>query len=151
MRPLVASIFLYASESWTLSPDLERRIQAMEMRCFRHLLRISYKDHTTNEEVKARIRHEIGQYKELLNTVKERKLRWFGHVTRGNSLAKTIMQGTVRGGRRRGRQKRRWEDNIREWTGLSLWQAIRQAEDREGWRLTIARTCGAPTVQTTTG
>ena len=151
MRSLVASIFLYASESWTLSPDLERRIQAMEMRCFRRLLRISYKDHITNEEVKARIRHEIGQYKELLNTVKERKLRWFGHVTRGNSLAKVIMQGTVRGGRKRGRQKRRWEDNIREWTGLSMGQAIRQAEDREGWRLMIARTCGAPTVQTTKG
>ena len=151
MRSLVASIFLYACESWTLSADLEKRIRAMEMRCFRRLLRISYKDHITNEEVKVRIRQEIGPYKELLNTVKERKLRWFGHVTRSNSLAKTIMQGTVRGGRRRGRQKRRWEDNIREWTGLTLGQATRKAEDRDVWRELIVRKSGAPTVQTTTG
>ena len=44
MRSLVLSIFLYACESWTLTKDLERRIQATEMRCFRRLLGISYKD-----------------------------------------------------------------------------------------------------------
>ena len=44
MRSLVISIFLYACESWTLTVDLERRIQALEMRCFRKLLEISYLD-----------------------------------------------------------------------------------------------------------
>ena len=34
-------------------------------------------------------------------------------------LAKTILQGTVKGGRREGRQRKRWEGNIREWTGLN--------------------------------
>ena len=42
--------FLYACESWTLSAELQRRIQAMEMRCYRKILRISYKDQVTNEE-----------------------------------------------------------------------------------------------------
>ena len=41
MRSLVTSIFLYASESWTLTAELQRRIQAMEMRCYRKILRIS--------------------------------------------------------------------------------------------------------------
>ena len=41
MHSLVASIFLYACESWTLSAELQRRIQAMEMRCYRKILRIS--------------------------------------------------------------------------------------------------------------
>ena len=49
-------------------------------------------------------------------TVKLRKLKWYGHVTRSSGLAKTIMQGTMQGGRRRGRQKKRWEDNIPVWT-----------------------------------
>ena len=51
MRSLVTSIFMYACESWTFTAELQRRIQAMEMRCYRNILHISYKDHVTNEEV----------------------------------------------------------------------------------------------------
>ena len=47
MRSLVTSIVLYACESWTLTAELQRRIQAMEMRCYRKILHISYKDHVT--------------------------------------------------------------------------------------------------------
>ena len=70
MRSLVASVFLYACESWTLTADLERRIQAVEMRCFRRLLGITYRDHVTNEEVGNRIKQAFGPYEELLNIVK---------------------------------------------------------------------------------
>ena len=48
MRSLVTSIFLYACESWNLTEGLQRRIRAMEMRCYRRILRILYKDHVTN-------------------------------------------------------------------------------------------------------
>ena len=51
--------------------------------------------------------------------IKRRKLQWYGHVSCSSGLAKTIVQCTVKGGRRQGRQRKRWEDNIREWTGLS--------------------------------
>ena len=81
-----------------------------------------------------RVRQAIGPYEDLLTIVNRRKLKWFGHVTRGEGLAKTVLQGTVRGGRRRGRQKKRWEDNITEWTGLKMSKLVRRAEDREGWR-----------------
>ena len=53
MRSPVTSIFLYACESWTLTSELQRRIQTKEMRCYRKILHISYKDHVTNEEVRA--------------------------------------------------------------------------------------------------
>ena len=81
MRSLVISICLYACESWTLTADLEKRIQAIEMRCFRRLLGISYKDHITNEEVKNRIRQAIGRYEDLLTTVKKTKtqMAWPRH------------------------------------------------------------------------
>ena len=106
MRSLIISIFLYACETWTLTAELEKKIQATEMRCFRRLLGIFYRDHATNEEVGNRISQTIGPYEDLLTTVKKRKLRWYGHITRSTGLAKMILQGTVQGGRRKGRQKR---------------------------------------------
>ena len=112
MRSLVTPMFLYACESWTLTAELQRRIQAMEMRCYRRILRISYKDHVTNEEVRAKIQQAIGPHEDL-TIVKRRKLQWYGHVFRSLGLAKTILQGTVKGGRRQSRQRKRWEDTIR--------------------------------------
>ena len=74
MRSLVKSIFLYACELWTLTAELQKRIQAMEMRCYRKILHISYKDHVTNEEVRARIQQAIGPHEDLLMFVKRHKL-----------------------------------------------------------------------------
>ena len=70
----------------------------MEMRCYRKILRISYKDHATIEEVRAKIQQAIGPYEDFLTIVKRRKLRWYAHVSRSSGLAKTILQGTVKGG-----------------------------------------------------
>ena len=95
MRSLVTSIFLYACDLWTLTAELQRRIQAMEMRCYRKIPRISYKDHVANEEVCAKIQQAIGPHENLLTIVKRRKLQWYGHVSRSLCLAKTILQGTV--------------------------------------------------------
>ena len=97
------------------------------MRCYRRLLNISYKDHVTNEGVRRKIQAAIGEYDELLTLVKKRKLRWFGHVSRSSGLAKTILQGTVKGKRKRGRQKKRWEDNNKEWTGMDFASSTRAA------------------------
>ena len=95
--------------------ELQRRIPAMELSCYRKILHMSYKDHVTNEElVLAKIQQAIGPHKDLLTTVKRHKLQWYGHVSRSSGLAKTISQGTVKGERRQGRQRKRWEDNIRE-------------------------------------
>ena len=55
MRSLVTSIYLYACDSWTFTADLQRRMLAIEMWCYRKILRISYKDRVTNEEVCAKI------------------------------------------------------------------------------------------------
>ena len=68
----------------------------MEMRCYRKILRISFKDHVTNEEVRAKIQQAIGPRADL-SIVKRRKLQWYGHVSRSSGLAKTILQSTVKG------------------------------------------------------
>ena len=97
MRSLPMSIFLYACETWTITSDVGRRIQALEMRCFRILLGISYRDHIANEEAKARLGNAIGPYEDLLTSVKRRKQKRHGHVTRSSGLAKIVLQGTVQG------------------------------------------------------
>ena len=65
MRSLVTSIFLYGYESQTLTADLERRIQATEMRRFRMILGISYRDHISNAKVKERVARLIRPYEDL--------------------------------------------------------------------------------------
>ena len=128
-------VYSGVEESW---------IQALEMRCYRRLLNISYKDHVTNEEVRNRIQNAIGVHDDLLTMVKKRKLRWYGHISRSSGMAKTILQGTVKGARRRGRQKKRWEDNIKEWTGMGFGDSLRAAEDREGWKGIVAASSVVP-------
>ena len=116
----------------------------MEMRCYRKILHISYKDHVTNEKVRAKIQQAIGPYEDLLMIVKKRELQWYGHVSRSSGLAKTILQGTVKGVRRQGRQRKRWEDNIREWTGLDIVKSSRAVENREKWRKLVAKSSVVP-------
>ena len=108
------------------------------------LLRISYKDHVTNEEVRAKMQREIEPHEDLLTIVKRRKLQWYGHVSRSSGVAKTILQGTVKGGRSQGRQKKRWKDNIREWTGLGFGKSQRAVENREKWRKLVAKSSVMP-------
>ena len=110
----------------------------------RKILRISYKDLVTNEEVRAKIQQAIGPPEDFLTIIKRRELQWYGHVSCSLGLAKTILQGTVKGGRRRGRQWKRWEDNIREWTGLEYAKSQRAVESREKWRKLVAKSSVVP-------
>ena len=107
----------------------------MGMRCYRKILRISSKDHVTNEEVRAKIQEAIGSHEDLLIIVKRRKLQQYGHVSCSSGLAKTILQGTVKGGRRQGRQRKRWEDKIREWIGREFGrsQTVENRENQGNW------------------
>ena len=116
----------------------------MEMRCYRKILHISYKDLVTDEEVRLKIQQAIGPHEDLLTIVKTRELQWYGHVSRSSGLAKTILQGTVKGGRRQGRQRKRWDDNIREWTGLEFAKSQRAVENRGKWRKLAAKSSVVP-------
>ena len=116
----------------------------MEMKCYRKILRISYKTMLPTRKSVPRSNRQSDHTESSI--VKRRKLQWYGHVSRSSGLAKTILQGTVKGGRRQGRQRKRWEDNIREWTGLEFGKSQWTVENREkmeenGCEITF----GAPT------
>ena len=93
----------------------------------------------TNEEVCAKIKQAIGPHGDL-TIVKEHKLKWYGYISRSSGLVKIILRGTVKAGRRQGRQKKMWEDNIREWTGLEFAKSQRAVENRVNqWRKTVVQ------------
>ena len=121
-----------------MTADFVKKLEDTEMRCHRKLLGISYRDHITNDAVRDRIRQAFGPYGDILTTIKKRKFRCVGHVSRSAGLAKTILQGTVQRGKRRGRQKKRGENNISEWAGLRFCNALREAENKIKWRKRVA-------------
>ena len=115
----------------------------MEMKCYHKILHISYKDHVTNEEVRAKIQQALGPHEDLLTIVKRCKLQWYGHVSSSSGLAKTILQGTVKGRRRQGRQRKRWEDS-RERTALEFGKSQRAMKNRETRRQLVAKSSLVP-------
>ena len=116
----------------------------MEMRCYSKILRISYKCHVTNEEVCAKTQQAIEPHEGLLTIVKRRRLKWYGHVSRLSGLTKTILQGKVKMGRRQGGQKKRWEDNVKEWTSLEFAKSQRAVANREIWRKLVVNSSVVP-------
>ena len=141
LRSLVISVFLYAAESWTLNTEIEKRINAFEMNCYRRLLNIHYTSHTTNVQVRGLVTKHLGRHDSLLTVAKKRKLRWFGHVMRAKgTLANIILQGTVEGTRKRGRPKRMWKDDVKDWTGRTMGDLLRLAEDRTEWNRIVNNT-----------
>ena len=128
MFSLVISIFLYACETWTLTTELKRRIQSLGMRCYRRNL---HKDHITNEEVHSCVWALIGPYEEFLIRVKkkEAEMVWACLPLIWPCQDNTTVNGT----RRRGRQKKRWEDNVKKWQDCFA-ASQRAVGDRTKWR-----------------
>ena len=98
------------------------------MKGLRKILRVSWTAKKTNEWVL----DKAGVISELLDTVKSRKLAYYGHTMRkqGSCLEKEIMQGTMPGARRRGRPRTAWMDNIKKWTGLPVEKSVRMTGQR---------------------
>ena len=90
----------------------------------------------------------IGPHGDFLIIVNRSKMKWYGQVCRSPGLTRTTMQGTakstVKGGRRQGIQRKRWEDNIREWTGLEFSTSQRAVENWEKWRKLVAKPSVVP-------
>ena len=107
--------YLPACESWTLRKNEETRPDAFEIKWLRKILLVSWTAKKTNEWVHIK----AGVKSELLDTVKARKLAYYGHTVRKqwSCMEKKIIQGTIPGARRRGRPRTAWTDNIKTWTG----------------------------------
>ena len=113
--------------------------------CFHKILHISYKDHVTNKEVNAKIKQAIRPLKDL-TIVKRSKLQWYGHVSHSSGLDKTILQGTVK----EGKKTRLTEEEVgRQHLGVDR-PGVRQVPEGGEEQGNMEKTgckiiCGAPT------
>ena len=114
---------------------MTNKIQAFENKSLRRLLGISWKERKTNQYVHDQVTNLTDDKESLLAIIKKKKLTWYGHINRHAGLPKTVVQGTLEGGRKRGRQRKSWLDNIKEWTRKESPELIRLAEDRPKWQL----------------
>ena len=134
MNALVWPVATYGCESWTLRAVDMKRISGFEMTAYRRMLRISWRDHRTNQS----ILEQLDTSQQLLKVIQRRKLQYFGHLVRADNLSTFILHGRINGKRRRGRPRRRWTDDIKEWTGLSIVDCLRTARDRTAWRTLVS-------------
>src|SRR5437899_9088154 len=82
LNTYVYSILLYASECWTMSATMSKKLEAVKMWFYRRILQISYTKHITNEEVLSR----MATTRNLIITVRGRQMSFFGHVMRNKEI-----------------------------------------------------------------
>lgn len=128
LKCYIFSILLYGVEAWTMKADNIKKIEAFEMWCYRRMLRISWVDKITNQEVL----HRMNKDTEITKTIKKRKLEYLGHVLRGDryKILKLIIQGKIKGKRSIGRRRISWLRNLREWFGCTSAELFRRAIDK---------------------
>ena len=112
---------------------MQKKIDAFELWYSRRMLKVSYVDGVTNNEVLKRMRTELHFREDMWR----RKMEFAGHVLRGSSgnFHLCILEGKVCGKRLRGRPRLTWTDDIMKWTNLKNYGVIKRvAEDRDKWR-----------------
>jgi len=158
--PLVQSVLLYASETWTLTSAESRSLEAFHMKCQRRLLRISCQQFVRNEEVRA----QTG-LSSVLDITSRRRISIFGHITRlqasvpaRKAVAVHVSSSFCRPPdsswrRRPGRPRGRWLDQIRRNTGqipADHWKQTQRRGHRRGggtmatWWMNVPIAGGSP-------
>ena len=99
VKAMVLSVVMYGCESWTIKKAEHRRIDAFELWCWRRLLRVPWTARRSNQSILKEISPEYSLEGPMLKL----KLQYFDHLMRRtDSLEKTLMQGKIEGGRKRG-------------------------------------------------
>ena len=124
VKAIVFPVIMYGCESWTIKKAERQRADAFEL-CWRGFLRIPCTARRSNQSIIKEINPEYSLEGLML------KLQYFGHLMqKANSLEKTPMLGKIEGKRRRGWQRMRWLDSIRDSMDMNL------SRLQEMWRTT---------------
>ena len=130
----VIPILTYGSECWTISPNMERKLEATEMWFHRRMLHISWKDHVTNDEVLRRGRTE----RKLMNRIRAGQMSFLVHIMRKHGLENIVVTGKIEGERSRGRPRLNFMKSLSQLLKISEVEIIERTRNREEWKTMTA-------------
>ena len=130
----VWSSLLYGVESWTITTSMKCRLEATEMWLWRRMMKISWTELKSNEEVL----RMIGEKRCLMTHIRRRQLRFFGHVMRREGLENIVTTGMIEGTKGRGRPRVRYTDGLRSAARkTNIPELIHATRNRREWRTLV--------------
>ena len=128
VKSIVWSNALYSAETWTLLKTDISRLEAFEMWCWRQMLNIKWQDKISNVDVL----YMANEERTLMSVISTRHKKWIGHIIRGESLLKFVIEGRLAVKPKRGRRREEFLSYLK--MADSYDNLKRRAEDREEWR-----------------
>jgi hypothetical protein len=130
VKSLIWSVVLYGAETWTLAKEDIKRLEAFEIWIWRRILKIRWTEHKSNEEVL----EEVQEKRTLMNTVRRMQTNWIGHVLRGNSLLRMVIEGRMIGKKAVGRPRLMMLDWMQDKQNKQGYKEIKEkAQNRSEW------------------